>query len=101
MRQAQLTTPELLDKLERFYGKQEPCWPLDPYEFVVWWHSGYPASDAAPRRHVSAPRHSHLNVLSLTASERVTLLPPAPLSPPGSWVFGSFRPFSANSWVGA
>jgi endonuclease III len=47
MRQAQLTTPELLDKLERFYGKREPCWPVDPYEFVVWWHCGYPASDAA------------------------------------------------------
>jgi len=47
MRQAGLTTPELLDKLETFYGKQEPCWPVDPYEFIVWWHCGYPASDAA------------------------------------------------------
>jgi endonuclease-3 len=42
-----LTTPELLDKLEEFYGKQEPCWPLDPYEFIVWWQCGYPASDGA------------------------------------------------------
>lgn len=47
MRQATLTTRDLLDKLERFYGKQEPCWPLDPYEFIVWWQCGYPASDAA------------------------------------------------------
>ena len=47
MRQASLTTRELLDKLEKFYGHQEPCWPEDPYEFVVWWHCGYPASDAA------------------------------------------------------
>jgi endonuclease III len=47
MRQARLTTPELLDKLEKFHGKQEPCWPVDPYEFIVWWHCGYPASDAA------------------------------------------------------
>jgi endonuclease-3 len=47
MGQAGLTTPELLDKLEKFYGKQEPCWPVDPYEFIVWWHCGYPASDAA------------------------------------------------------
>jgi endonuclease III len=39
--------PDLLDKLERFYGKQEPRWPVDPYEFIVWWHCGYPASDAA------------------------------------------------------
>lgn len=37
----------LLDQLEAFYGKQEPCWPVDPYEFLVWWHCGYPASDAA------------------------------------------------------
>jgi len=47
MRQVELTTLEVLDKLEKFYGKQEPCWPVDPYEFIVWWHCGYPASDAA------------------------------------------------------
>ena len=42
-----ITTLELLDKLEKFHGKQEPCWPGDPYEFLVWWYCGYPASDAA------------------------------------------------------
>jgi endonuclease III len=47
MPQARLTTPELLDKLEEFYGKQEPSWPVNPYEFIVWWQCGYPASDAA------------------------------------------------------
>jgi endonuclease III len=47
MRRAGLTIPKLLDKLEKFYGKQEPSWPVDPYEFIVWWHCGYPASDAA------------------------------------------------------
>jgi endonuclease III len=36
---------ELLDDLESFYGPQEPCWPTDPYLFLVWWHCGYPASD--------------------------------------------------------
>jgi endonuclease-3 len=41
------TTPEILDLLEAFYGKQEPCWPTDPYHFVVWWNCGYPPSDAA------------------------------------------------------
>ena len=46
MRQAKSLIPELLDKLEKFYGKQEPCWPVDPYEFIVWWQCGYPASDA-------------------------------------------------------
>jgi len=43
MRRTALT--ELLDELEKFYGPQEPCWPEDPYEFIVWWHCGYPASD--------------------------------------------------------
>jgi endonuclease-3 len=45
VRRATLTVAELLDKLEKFYGQQVPCWPVDPYEFIVWWHCGYPASD--------------------------------------------------------
>ncbi len=40
-----LSIAALLDKLEAFYGVQEPCWPVDPYEFLIWWHCGYPASD--------------------------------------------------------
>jgi endonuclease III len=36
-----------LDALEVFYGEQQPNWPTDPYLFLVWWHCGYPASDAA------------------------------------------------------
>lgn len=39
--------PQLLDVLEDFYGVQAPCWPVEPYEFIVWWHCGYPASDKA------------------------------------------------------
>ena len=35
----------LLDTLEAFHGPQQPLWPTDPYLFLVWWHSGYPASD--------------------------------------------------------
>ena len=46
MQRTTLTTLELLDVLEKFYGTQQPCWPVDPYEFIVWWHCGYPASDA-------------------------------------------------------
>jgi endonuclease III len=42
-----VTIAELLDDLELFYGRQEPSWPTDPYLFLVWWHCGYPASDAA------------------------------------------------------
>ena len=38
---------ELLDRLEDFYGKQQPWWPVEPYEFLAWWYCGYPASDAA------------------------------------------------------
>jgi endonuclease III len=41
------TITQLLDKLESFYGPQEPSWPVDPYEFLIWWQCGYPASDAA------------------------------------------------------
>lgn len=47
MRHAKPIILKLLDKLEKFYGPQEPGWPVDPYEFLVWWHCGYPASDAA------------------------------------------------------
>ncbi|HYX68625.1 MAG TPA: hypothetical protein VE825_05800 [Terriglobales bacterium] len=36
---------ELLKRLEKFYGKQEPAWPTDPYLFLVWWYSGYPQSE--------------------------------------------------------
>jgi endonuclease-3 len=39
--------PQLLDTLEAHYGPQTPGWPTDPYLFLVWWHCGYPASDAA------------------------------------------------------
>jgi endonuclease-3 len=40
-----ITLPELLDRLEAHYGKQSASWPTDPYEFLVWWHCGYPQSD--------------------------------------------------------
>jgi endonuclease-3 len=38
---------EVLDQLEAFYGAQQACWPTEPYDFLVWWHCGYPASDTA------------------------------------------------------
>lgn len=40
----------LLERLEAIYGPQQPCWPLDPYEFLIWWSCGYPASDATCSR---------------------------------------------------
>jgi hypothetical protein len=37
---------QLLDTLRAFHGEQAPTFPTDPYLFLVWWHCGYPASDA-------------------------------------------------------
>lgn len=36
-----------LDALEVHYGVQTPGWPVDPFQFLIWWHCGYPASDIA------------------------------------------------------
>src|ERR1700723_1519889 len=47
MRKAGLPIPDLLKQLGSFYGEQEPGWPTDPYLCLVWWHCGYPASDAS------------------------------------------------------
>jgi endonuclease-3 len=44
---SRLTLSEILNRLEKFYGPQEPSFPVDPYEFLVWWYCGYPASDTA------------------------------------------------------
>ena len=45
-----LSVSAVLDKLEGSYGPQEPCWPVDPYAALIWWHCGYPASDATCMR---------------------------------------------------
>jgi endonuclease III len=45
MRHELLPATEILDRLEAFYGGQEAHWPVDPYEFIVWWHCGYPQSE--------------------------------------------------------
>ncbi len=50
MRKAPSTLSELLLQLQSFYGVQKADWPTDPYLFLVWWHCGYPASDAACSR---------------------------------------------------
>jgi len=36
VKQAKPQIGELLSKLEKFYGVQEPSWPTEPYEFLVW-----------------------------------------------------------------
>jgi endonuclease III len=40
-----LSITQALDRLELNYGQQSPYWPTEPYEFLVWWHCGYPQSD--------------------------------------------------------
>jgi endonuclease III len=50
MPQGRLSLSDLLDRLEAFYGRQEPHFPTEPFEFLVWWYCGYPASDAACTR---------------------------------------------------
>lgn len=45
--QSRISILDVLDRLERFHGPQEPSFPTEPYEFLVWWYCGYPASDAA------------------------------------------------------
>lgn len=50
MRKTGAGLPKILKQLESSYGAQEPTWPTDPYLFLVWWHCGYPASDAACAR---------------------------------------------------
>lgn len=40
----------ILKTLEAFHGPQQPAWPTDPWLFLIWWHAGYPASDAACAR---------------------------------------------------
>jgi endonuclease III len=47
MRKSESPLPALLNDLEQFYGPQKTSWPTDPYQFLVWWHCGYPASDTA------------------------------------------------------
>jgi endonuclease-3 related protein len=36
---------QVLDTLEALYGTQHPTAPTDPYEFLIWWHCGYPPSE--------------------------------------------------------
>lgn len=40
------TLEPILDALEAHYGPQLPLAPTDPYQFLVWWHCGYPPSEA-------------------------------------------------------
>lgn len=44
-----MATPRIaniLATLESLYGAQQPFAPADPYEFLIWWHCGYPPGEA-------------------------------------------------------
>jgi endonuclease III len=36
---------QILNTLESYYGPQTPQWPTDAYQFLLWWHCGYPQSE--------------------------------------------------------
>jgi endonuclease III len=38
---------QLLNRLEKFYGKPKPPHPTDPFEMVLYINCGYPATDAS------------------------------------------------------
>jgi endonuclease III len=44
------SVPDILEQLEAHYGARKTSWPTEPYAFLIWWHCGYPASDAACQR---------------------------------------------------
>lgn len=76
---------KILERLELQYGPQEPGWPTDPYQFLVWWYSGYPASDAAcakgwtslTRKIGSEPRQ----ILAASSTELASALAPGGMFP--------------------
>jgi endonuclease-3 len=37
---------KLLDRLEKFYGKPKPPYPIDPYEMILYINCAYPATEA-------------------------------------------------------
>ena len=77
-----LPVPEILDRLEAFHGRQDPCWPTEPYEFLVWWHCGYPASDVTCAKGWE----------SLTKRKRVGIEPRQLLQAPPDKLAGALKP---------
>jgi len=65
----------IFDKLESFYGVQKTTWPTDPYEFALWWLSGYPQSDTN-----CAKGWAGLTSVMGTSPEEILLAPPKKLS---------------------
>jgi len=79
------TLAEALTILEQHYGPQQPTFPTDPYDFLIWWHCGYPASDAACSRGwqsvTSAIRIDTATLLHTSEARLTTLLQPGGMVP--------------------
>ena len=79
------TLAAALDILEQHYGPQQPTSPTDPYDFLIWWHCGYPASDAACNRGwlslTSAIRIDPTTLLHTSEARLATLLKPGGMVP--------------------
>jgi endonuclease III len=79
------TLAETLDILEQHYGPQQPIFPTEPYDFLIWWHCGYPASDATCSRGwhslTSTIRPDPKTLLHTSEAELTTLLKPGGMVP--------------------
>ena len=58
---ARPTITRILETLEARYGALAAAAPADPYEFLIWWHSGYPASEARCEKGWQSLKH-HLGI---------------------------------------
>lgn len=85
MRAQTIAVPDLLDRMEAHYGAQEPGFPVDPWEFLIWWHCGYPQSDA--RCHAgweSLKKHFGIQprrILAASQAQLATALKPGGMVP--------------------
>jgi endonuclease III len=79
------TLAEALAILEQHYGPKQPTFPTDPYDFLIWWHCGYPASDAACNRGwqslTAAIRTDPATLLHTSEAKLTTLLQPGGMVP--------------------
>ena len=76
---------DILDTLESVHGKQHVRWPVDPYQFLVWWHCGYPPSEERCSRGWESLKSevgiTPAQLLSATSSRLSAALEPGGLVP--------------------
>ena len=80
-----ISTLQVFEWLEAFHGRQGPCWPTDPYRSIVWWHCGYPPSDArcakgweSLSQHIGVEPH---DILAVPAAQLTRALAPGGMVP--------------------